>query len=146
MKGRLNKMNNNEYYQALEKKFEQMLNEKVAELERNYEATLRRELAAVALKFDSLKLILRIIRQIDIENKPTSMIYKIYKDICINLEMPYMSSVEFSRFIVKWFDYEIVDKKINGVKYRIFVKISDSVQDECKSSRLVQDAVQDEKQ
>lgn len=128
-------MNNNEYYQALEKKFEQMLNEKVAELERNYEATLRRELAAVALKFDSLKLILRIIRQIDIENKPTSMIYKIYKDICINLEMPYMSSVEFSRFIVKWFDYEIVDKKINGVKYRIFVKISDSVQDECKSSR-----------
>lgn len=44
-------------YQEIEKKFEEMLNQKVAELEKEYEKTLYKELGTVALNFDSIKVI-----------------------------------------------------------------------------------------
>jgi hypothetical protein len=126
-------------------KFEQMLNQKVAELEKDYEKTLYKELGIVALNFDSVKVISTMMKYIDFNNKSTNKVFEMYKTACTNIGIPYMANVEFSRFIVKWFGFVIADKKIGGVKYRIFVKIPDAVQDEDESSRLVQDAVQDEK-
>jgi len=133
-------------YQEIEKKFEEMLNQKVAELEKTYENMLRKELAAVALNFDSVKVISKMLLSMDINNKPTNKVYEVYKSLCSNLNIPPISNIEFSRFIVRWYNFVIVDKKINGVKYRIFVKVAKAVQDEVKVQDEVQDAVQDEMQ
>lgn len=57
-----------------------------------------------------------------IENEPTNKVYKRYQEYCIANTLTPMSNGEFSKQVKKHFDFAIIDKKINGKKYRIFVK------------------------
>ena len=57
-----------------------------------------------------------------IENEPTSKVYKKYQEYCIANTLTPLSNGEFSKQVKKHFDFTIIDKKINGKKYRIFVK------------------------
>lgn len=58
----------------------------------------------------------------ELENQPTNEIYSRYQEFCISNTFQPMSKIEFSRQVVKHFDFSIVDKKISGKKYRIFVR------------------------
>ena len=58
----------------------------------------------------------------NIEGEPTSKVYKRYQEYCIANSLTPMSNGEFSKQVKKHFDFVIVDKKIQGKKYRIFVK------------------------
>lgn len=57
-----------------------------------------------------------------IENEPTNKVYKKYQEYCLANTLTPMSNGEFSKQVKKHFDFTIVDKKIQGKKYRIFVK------------------------
>ena len=57
-----------------------------------------------------------------IENEPTNNVYKKYQEYCIANTLTPLSNGEFSKQVKKHFDYVIVDKKIGGKKYRIFMK------------------------
>lgn len=57
-----------------------------------------------------------------IENEPTSNVYRKYQEYCIANSLTPLSNGEFSKQVKKHFDFVIIDKKINGKKYRIFVK------------------------
>lgn len=57
-----------------------------------------------------------------IENESTSTVYKKYQEYCIANTLTPMSNGEFSKQVKKRFGFAIVDKKINGKKYRIFMK------------------------
>jgi putative DNA primase/helicase len=58
----------------------------------------------------------------NIEGEPTNKVYQRYQEYCIANTMSPMQSGEFSKQVKKHFDFQIVDKKIQGKKYRIFVK------------------------
>ena len=58
-----------------------------------------------------------------IENEPTSNVYKKYQEYCIANTLTPLSNGEFSKQVKKHFNLTIVDKKIQGKKYRIFVKV-----------------------
>lgn len=58
----------------------------------------------------------------DVTNEPTKEVYQKYQEFCIVNSFQPMSNIEFSKQIKKRFDLEIADKKIDGKKYRIFVK------------------------
>ena len=58
------------------------------------------------------------------ENEPTNKVYKKYQEYCITNTLTPLSSGEFSKQVKKHFGFAIVDKKIQGKKYRIFVKDS----------------------
>ena len=58
----------------------------------------------------------------EIENEPTSNVYKRYQEYCIANTLTPLSNGEFSKQVKKHFDFTIIDKKIQGKKYRIFVK------------------------
>lgn len=58
----------------------------------------------------------------EIENEPTNKVYKKYQEYCIANTLTPLSNGEFSKQVKKHFDFVIVDKKIQGKKYRIFVK------------------------
>lgn len=58
-----------------------------------------------------------------VENEPTKNVYKNYLEFCLNNNLQPLSHIEFSRQITKRFGYKIIDKKIDGKKYRIFVKL-----------------------
>lgn len=58
-----------------------------------------------------------------IENEPTSKVYKRYQEYCLSNSLQAMSNIEFSRQMTKRFGYHTADKKIDGKKYRIFVKM-----------------------
>ena len=60
--------------------------------------------------------------EVAIENESTSNVYKKYQEYCIANTLTPLSNGEFSKQVKKHFDFVIVDKKINGKKYRIFVK------------------------
>ena len=58
----------------------------------------------------------------DVENQPTKDIYTLYNEYCINNGMTAMSKGEFSKQCKKYYGVEIIDRKINGQKHRIFVR------------------------
>ena len=60
--------------------------------------------------------------EFNIEGEPTNKVYKKYQEYCIANSLTPLSNGEFSKQVKKHFDFVIVDKKIQGKKYRIFVK------------------------
>jgi len=57
----------------------------------------------------------------EIENEPTNQVYKAYQEYCLSNSLQPLSNGEFSKQVKKYFDFAIMDKKINNKKYRIFV-------------------------
>lgn len=55
-------------------------------------------------------------------NEASKDVYKKYQEFCIANGFNPISNIEFSRQANKHFDCEIINKSINGKKYRIFVK------------------------
>lgn len=58
----------------------------------------------------------------EIVNEPTKNVYQKYQEFCILNNFQAISNVEFSRQLKKRLDLDIINKKINGEKYRIFIK------------------------
>ena len=58
----------------------------------------------------------------EVNNEPTKNIYKLYQVFCAENNLQPLSRIEFSRQVTKRFNYEIVDKKIDGKKHRVFSK------------------------
>ena len=57
-----------------------------------------------------------------LEDEPTSSVYRRYQEYCITNGLTTLSNGEFSKQVKKYYGFNIVDRKINGKKYRIFVK------------------------
>lgn len=60
-----------------------------------------------------------------IENEPTNEVYKRYVEFCISNNMQPMAHIEFSRQTNRQCGFTIVDRKIDGKKYRVFVRKED---------------------
>lgn len=58
----------------------------------------------------------------EIENEPTKDVYKKYQEYCLANNLQALSNIEFSKQVKRKFDFDIIDKKISGAKYRIFVR------------------------
>ena len=58
----------------------------------------------------------------DIENNSTKDVYAKYNEYCLANSFQPMSNIEFSKKVKKQFDFEIVNRSIQGKKYRVFVK------------------------
>lgn len=56
-----------------------------------------------------------------IENEPTNKVYKRYQEYCLANSLQAMSNIEFSKQVNRILNFQVVNKKINGKKYRIFV-------------------------
>lgn len=57
----------------------------------------------------------------EVENEPTNQVYKRYTVYCSESNYHPISNIEFSKQVKKHFNLEIVNKKINGKKHRVFV-------------------------
>lgn len=57
-----------------------------------------------------------------IENEPTNKVYKRYQEYCLANSLQPMSNIEFSKQVNRILKFKVVDKKLNGKKFRIFVK------------------------
>ena len=58
----------------------------------------------------------------DLVNHVTSEVYKKYTEFCVFNNFTPMSNVEFSKVVKKQYSLIVIDKKINGKKYRVFVE------------------------
>ena len=58
----------------------------------------------------------------NIKNEPTKSVYMKYQEYCIMNNLQAISNIEFSRQITKRFGFEVVQKKINNNKIKIFMK------------------------
>lgn len=59
--------------------------------------------------------------EFQIENEPTNKVYKRYQEYCLASSLQPMSNIEFSKQMNRIMNMKIIDKKISGKKYRIFV-------------------------
>lgn len=57
----------------------------------------------------------------DIENEPTNDIYRMYTTYCSENSIQPLSSGEFSKQVKKYYNFVIVDKRVNGRKRRVFM-------------------------
>lgn len=57
----------------------------------------------------------------EIENEPTNEVYKKYTVYCAENNNHPVTKIAFSKEVKKYFDFEIVDRKINGKKCRVFI-------------------------
>lgn len=69
---------------------------------------------------------LKDISENEINNKSTSEIYDEYFEYCIKIGLLPINKREFSKQVKKYFNFVIIDKKIQGKKCRIFVKADSS--------------------
>ena len=60
-----------------------------------------------------------------VENKSTNEVYKAYCEYCKLHNIDSISNIEFSKQVKRILRVEIIDKKIQGIKYRMFVKGDD---------------------
>jgi putative DNA primase/helicase len=60
--------------------------------------------------------------EIKVEDEVTSSVYRTYNEWCLSNSLQPLSHGEFSKQVKKHFGFKITDRKINGKKYRIFVK------------------------
>lgn len=58
----------------------------------------------------------------EIENEPTKNVYSKYNEFCLANNFTPISNIEFSKQVKKKYDFDIVNKTVKGVKYRLFVK------------------------
>lgn len=58
-----------------------------------------------------------------IENQPTAEVYKRYQVFCAENALTPMSNIVFSRQLVKRMNMEVKQKKVNGKKFKLFVRI-----------------------
>lgn len=56
-----------------------------------------------------------------IEDEITSVVYRKYNEWCLSNSFQPLSNGEFSKQVKKHFGFKIIDKKVNGKKYRVFV-------------------------
>lgn len=57
-----------------------------------------------------------------IENEPTNKVYRQYSEFCTINNFSPMSNIEFSKQVKKKYGLEVINRKIRGKKYRVFVK------------------------
>lgn len=62
---------------------------------------------------------------VKIENEPTNKVYMEYCEFCTMNTLTPLSNIEFSKQVRKHLGYDVVQKKIQGKKYRIFVAPDD---------------------
>ena len=58
----------------------------------------------------------------EVENEPTKDVYKRYQVYCSENNLQALSNIEFSKQVKAKFELDIVDRKIDGKKYRVFVR------------------------
>jgi len=61
------------------------------------------------------------IEEMNIENEPTSDVYKRYHEYCLANNLQPMSNIEFSKQINKLLNFQVISKRIGSKVYRIFV-------------------------
>ena len=59
-------------------------------------------------------------------NETTQSVYQEYYSFCTINNFTPMSNIEFSKQVKKHFDVDVVNKSINGKKYRMFKEKEDS--------------------
>lgn len=57
----------------------------------------------------------------EFKNHQTNEVYKLYNEFCLSNNFTAMSNIEFSKQVKKNFGFEIVQRRINGKKCRLFV-------------------------
>lgn len=67
---------------------------------------------------------LKNINEDEINNKKTNEVYDEYFEYCIKIGLLPVNKGEFSKQVKKYFNFVIIDKKIQGEKCRIFIKKS----------------------
>lgn len=66
----------------------------------------------------------RFITDYNFENRATKAVYDEYVEYCLMNNYKPISHIMFSKYIVQYTDYKIINKTITGKKYRVFVRKS----------------------
>ncbi|NBJ16643.1 MAG: hypothetical protein FNP40_13995 [Dehalobacter sp. 4CP] len=114
---------NKEDKESIEEKTASILLQQYVHLTDRYEESILEKLSA---KKKSIYIIVSMLDSLDFHGHSTKVIYEAYYHLCQqNNVQNVFPKEEFSKFICKWFTYEVVDLKRKGKKHRVFKKVQD---------------------
>lgn len=102
-------------------RIKQILNQRAYEVGKYGKRAIKRELALMDLHMEEILIIERLSELDMIDGNPTNVVYQSYERACLHGGLIPMKQITFSQFVIKYFPYSIINKKIKGKKYRIFV-------------------------
>lgn len=112
----------NKVQQSRRDRIIKILNQRVSEVSKYKKHAIKRELALMMDQHMEEILIIEKLSELGlVEGKSTNVVYKSYESACSHGGLIPMNQIAFSQFVIKYFDYTIIDKKIKGKKYRIFI-------------------------
>lgn len=90
----------------------------------NHKFTISSQVQKALVEYDEANnpILLFFREEPKIENEPTNKVYQKYNEFCLANNFNAMGNIEFSKQVKKRLDYDIINKTINGKKYRLFVK------------------------
>lgn len=116
------KLRKNEVIEALIQLALDGLNRVLSEQAFTVNAAVQRELDEYEENNNPIVLFFKETGAENIVNERTASCYKAYKEFCIANSFAPMSQIEFSRTVKRTFDCDIQEQKIDGKRYRVFIK------------------------
>lgn len=77
----------------------------------------------VELYRESFMVVVIMLDNQDFNGLPTNDVYDLYSCLCKEVGFKIIAKEEFTRFINRYFGYTVMDKKCNGIKRRIYIKL-----------------------
>lgn len=95
----------------------------------NHKFTISSQVQKALVEYDEANnpILLFFREEPKIENEPTNKVYQKYNEFCLANNFNAMGNIEFSKQVKKRLGYDIINKTINGKKYRLFVKKEEKI-------------------
>lgn len=119
----------NKIQQAKRERILSVLNQIVNETGKYGDFAVKANLEKINFRMEDIEIIEELNQKNLIVGKPTNDAYLHYEKMCRKCGVRVMNQIAFSKFVIYYFDIKIINKKICGKKYRLFVSKFNVVHD-----------------
>lgn len=107
--------------QARKERILKALNQVMGESDKYGYFVIKTNLENINFRMEDIQIIEELYQKDLIIDKPTNVAYSQYEKMCKKCGFNAMNQIAFSKFVIRYFEVKIINKKVCGKKYRIFV-------------------------
>lgn len=114
--------------QARKERILKVLNQVMDESDKYGYFAIKTNLENINYRMEDIQVIEELHQKNLIIGQPTNYAYSQYEKMCKKCGFNAMNQIAFSKFVIRYFEVKIINKKVCGKKYRLFVSEFNVVQ------------------
>lgn len=114
--------------QARKERIFKVLNQVMGESDKYGYFAIKTNLENINFRMEEIQIIEELHQKNLIIGQPTNDAYSHYEKMCKKCGFNAMNQIAFSKFVIRYFEVKIINKKVCGKKYRLFVSEFNVVQ------------------